>query len=147
MRLAGTTLLMQRSEAQTPPKCAFVLSVSGVPSAEIIFIAVLAVHLGPGRFELLFLAVIYRVRFIALYVFDDIMSDYVVCGVANCSMEYDTLAIGLRHAFEASPSVLSAEGLEAITAEQLKSWFLPHDLPLIVCGGYFAVCGPGSSHA
>ncbi|KAA0151321.1 hypothetical protein FNF31_06857 [Cafeteria roenbergensis] len=45
------------------------------------------------------------------------------------SMEYDALAVGLRKAVEADPSVFSAERLQGATAADVRGWLAPHDVP------------------
>ena len=43
--------------------------------------------------------------------------------------EYDALAVGLRKAVEADPSVFSAERLQGATAADVRGWLAPHDVP------------------
>jgi hypothetical protein len=48
---------------------------------------------------------------------------------SSTSMEYDTLASGLARALRADPSAFSAQSLQKLEPDTLRSWFAPHDLP------------------
>lgn len=48
---------------------------------------------------------------------------------SETAMEYDTLASGLTRALRADPSAFSADALQALTPDVLRSWFAPHHLP------------------
>jgi hypothetical protein len=47
-------------------------------------------------------------------------------------MEYDALATSLKRELEADATVFDAERLESVTADDLRRWLAPHDLPLVV---------------